>query len=287
MDMKDRLIRHKVRRTINHLTVLTCVAASGHALYPMIVTSRKVPDNIYHGGHRPDKDFLIERNAKPYVNRPLVENFIRHQSILHVTALWTNPCHSKAEVVLLMDNCSTYVTPEIFRPLGKNHIKIVTFAPHTTNIFQAFDLPFFGVFKTKAKFWMDQDDDMAFPATTHKLVRQFHSVATPENIHGSFVMARFSYSTGAIPYVLEFSRERMMESAGFRQVWELNIPLEILSMRRQKAEFGLGNETSFQPFNEKKSEFNRAIARKSSISEFVYFTFSHDGIRRRGYTSNV
>jgi hypothetical protein len=57
--------------------------------------------------------------------------------------------------VLLTDNCSAHVNPEIFRLLGENHVKIVTFAPHTANIFQALDLSFFGVFKTKQKFWMD------------------------------------------------------------------------------------------------------------------------------------
>jgi hypothetical protein len=171
MDMKDRLIPHKVRRTINHLTVLTCVAASGDALCSMIVTSRKVPDDIYQGGHRPGKDFMIERNAKSYADRPPFENFIRHHLIPHITALRTNPCYSKAEAVLLMDNCSFHVTPEIFRFLGENHIKIVAFVSHTTNISQALDLSFFGVFKTKEKFWMDQDDDKTFTATIHKLVR--------------------------------------------------------------------------------------------------------------------
>jgi hypothetical protein len=71
------------------------------------------------------------------------------------------------------------------------------------------------VFKTKEKFWMDQDDDKTFTATIHKLVHQFHSVATPENIRGTFARAWFSYNTGTILYVLEFSRERMMESGGF------------------------------------------------------------------------
>jgi hypothetical protein len=62
---------------------------------------------------------------------------------------------------------------------------------------------------------MDQDDDKIFSATIHKLVRQLHLVATAENIRGSFVREGLSYSTGAILYVLEFSRERMTETAGF------------------------------------------------------------------------
>jgi hypothetical protein len=41
----------------------------------------------------------------------------------------------------------------------------------------------------------------------------------------------------------------MMESAGFRQIWEFDVPLESLSMRMQKAQFDFVNETNFQPFN--------------------------------------
>jgi hypothetical protein len=79
----------------------------------------------------------------------------------------------------------------------------------------------------------------------------------------------------------------MMESAGFRQVWELDGPLESLSMRRQKAQFGFVNEIRFQPFDEKKSEFNRAPAKKVTSVNSCIFTFSRDRIRRRGHISNV
>jgi hypothetical protein len=47
--------------------------------------------NIFQGGHSPGKDFLIERNAKLYADRPLFDNFIRHQLIPHMTALRTHP----------------------------------------------------------------------------------------------------------------------------------------------------------------------------------------------------
>jgi hypothetical protein len=98
-------------------------------------------------------------------------------------------------------------------------VKIISsrhISPQITNIFQALDFSFFGVFKTKEKFWMDQDDDKTFTVTIQKSIRQFREAAMPETIRGNFVRPRFSYSTGAIPYVLEFSRERMMKSADFR-----------------------------------------------------------------------
>jgi hypothetical protein len=121
---------------------------------------------------------------------------------------------------------------------------------------------------------MDQDNDKTFTTILHTLVRQFHSVATPENIRGSFDRPGFSYNTGIAAYVLKFSKERMMESAGFRQLWEFDVPLESLSMRRQRVQFEFVNEESFQSFDSTESAFHRGIVRKSCISFVCIFTFS-------------
>jgi hypothetical protein len=60
-----------------------------------------------------------------------------------------------------------------------------------TNIFEAADVSFFGVFKTKEKFWIEQVDDGTFGATKHTLIHQFHSVAMPENNREGLVPAGF------------------------------------------------------------------------------------------------
>jgi hypothetical protein len=159
--------------------VLAGVAASGETLGHVFVASRAVPGNVYHGGHRPENDFITECNNKPSIDSPLFKCFIRHGLIPHVTSMRMIPCCSRAEAFLMMDNCSSHVTGEIFRLIVENYAKIVIFARHTTNVFQALDLSFFGVFKRKENFWMEQEDNKTFAATIYTLVRQFHSVATP------------------------------------------------------------------------------------------------------------
>jgi hypothetical protein len=44
LDVKNSLIRHEVRRSINHRCMLTCATASGDALCPVIIASRKDPE---------------------------------------------------------------------------------------------------------------------------------------------------------------------------------------------------------------------------------------------------
>jgi hypothetical protein len=55
----------------------------------------------------------------------------------------------------------------------------------------------------------------------------------------------------------------MMESAGFRKVWELAVPLETLLMHRQNAQFAFVDEESFQPLDDTESALNRGIVRQS------------------------
>jgi hypothetical protein len=165
MDLKGRLIRHEARRAINHLTMLACVAANGDALRVVIVSSLKILDDIYHSGRRVGSNFVVGRNGKFYVDTPLFEGFIRHRFILYITSRSTIPCDPRVEAF-------HFTSPgDVFWLFGENHVKIVVFAPHKTNVFQALDLSFFGIFQTKEKFWIGQYHDSNLAATIHALVR--------------------------------------------------------------------------------------------------------------------
>jgi hypothetical protein len=49
--------------------------------------------------------------------------------------------------VLLMDNCPGHVTDDIIGLLTEARVRVITFAPHITQIFQALDVTLFGVLK--------------------------------------------------------------------------------------------------------------------------------------------
>jgi hypothetical protein len=50
-----------------------------------------------------------------------------------------------------MDNCSSHLAREIVDLLSAHKVKIITFPPHSTGIFQMLDLSFFGVFNIDQK----------------------------------------------------------------------------------------------------------------------------------------
>ena len=49
--------------------------------------------------------------------------------------------------VLLSDNCPSHRCEEIYKELANHNIRLITFPPHTTNLFQPLDLVTFSSFK--------------------------------------------------------------------------------------------------------------------------------------------
>jgi hypothetical protein len=82
----------------------------------------------------------------------------------------------------------------------------------------------------------------------HALVHQLRSPPTPEKIRGSFIRPGFSYRAGTVLYLLELSKEPLMATPGFYQVWEPKVILENMATPRQNTEFGFAKQDSFQPF---------------------------------------
>jgi hypothetical protein len=59
-----------------------------------------------------------------------------------------------------MDNCSPHLTPVAVELLISARIRIITFAPHTTHIFQVLDLALFSVLKRRGFTALKTDSGM-------------------------------------------------------------------------------------------------------------------------------
>lgn len=62
------------------------------------------------------------------------------------------------EVSLLMDICPCQITGEVMTLLRQARSRVIAFAPHSTHIFQLFDLTLYMVFKRVGKYSMLFDD---------------------------------------------------------------------------------------------------------------------------------
>jgi hypothetical protein len=89
---------------------------------------------------------------------------------------------------LLMDNCLPHLTPVVTDLLSEARVRIVIFAPHTTQIFQALDLDLtlFGVLKRRGQYQFPFGDDARSARFIKKVSRDFRSTLTDINIWRAF-----------------------------------------------------------------------------------------------------
>ena len=240
-DVRKEDVYHAVSRRHRHVTLLACVSAAGDALTPMLITGNTIRESLWGHGLRPDEDVMIRRRNPAYLDGELFYEYISTVLIPYVSSLRGRPQLVHQAAVLLMDSALPHTSERILRILGENNIIALTFPAHTTNLFQALDLVFFGSLKhLKATAVGELGDDSASDHLT-KLVQAYEQTATSSTIRGSFRRAGMIPDTTTRPYKIMVDEAIMRESPGFQAVWERNVSVGDLSRRRQMQRFGIIN----------------------------------------------
>jgi hypothetical protein len=98
--------------------------------------------------------------------------------------LWESEKFEACEAVLLMDNCSPHVSDEVVAVLTNARVPIITFAPHTTHIFQMLDVVIFGALKKHANGLKMFDEEQPAAAFLLRVYRDFKQTMIEVNIWG-------------------------------------------------------------------------------------------------------
>jgi hypothetical protein len=140
--------------------------------------------------------------------------------------------------VVLMDNCSSHFTSAVIDLLSEARVRIVTFAPHTTKIFQVLDLLLSGVLKRCGHYQLPLQDDAGSAHFIRKVYRDSRFTMTDINIWKTFRGIRVIYSVVDEIQCVSFNEIILRESDGFRELWDIDFPVESRSTRRRNARFG-------------------------------------------------
>jgi hypothetical protein len=105
--------------------------------------------------------------------------------------------------------------------LSEARVRIVTFTPHTTQIFQALDLTLFGVLKRRGQYQLPFGDDAGSSRFIKKLYRDFRSTMTDINIWGAFRGIGLIYHIVDGIQRVSFDEIILRESGGFRELWDM------------------------------------------------------------------
>jgi hypothetical protein len=97
------------------------------------------------------------------MNSELFHEYISKVLVPYIDELRTNAEFAEKEAVVLMDNCFLHIQCDTLRSLGDHLVKVVTFPPHTSQIFQCLDLSLFGNLKKRmnSKLPLETDETRA------------------------------------------------------------------------------------------------------------------------------
>jgi hypothetical protein len=89
---------------------------------------------------------------------------------------------------------SAHITPGVIELLSTARVRVVTSAPHTTQIFQVLDLTLFGVLKRRDQYQLSLEDDAASTRFIRKAYHDFRMTMVEPNIWRAFRGIGFKYS---------------------------------------------------------------------------------------------
>jgi hypothetical protein len=155
--VRAQRIHPGISRTVKHVSVIACVFAAGESLTPDVITLQdcaSVREQLRKHGVRFGADFALKSNSTPYINAKIVLDYMQTVVFPNLAHVRTLDEFAEEIGVLLMDNCPSHVPDDVIHLLTKARVCVITFARHTTQIFQAF-----GVLKRRLGYELPFEDE--------------------------------------------------------------------------------------------------------------------------------
>jgi hypothetical protein len=93
------------------------------------------------------RDFALKFNQKPYFNAGIFIDYLRTILLPYIDALHGLAVLAQEIAFLLMVHCSADVSDAVIRLPTEARVRVISFAPHTTQVFQVLDLTLFDALK--------------------------------------------------------------------------------------------------------------------------------------------
>jgi hypothetical protein len=215
------------------------------SLKPYVVTSHdspKLQQRLKTRGVRFGTNFVLKSRGKSDINAEIFSEDIRTVFIPNLNELRSLEQFARAEAVLLIDNCPSHVAEVLLDLLLEAGVRVITWPPHTTQIFYELDMSLFGVLKRREQYKLPFDDDQGTAIFLLWIYRAFKQIMIETNIWAAFQPEGFEFDVNREPYRLRFDEEKLRSRPAFQEIWSLDFPLEKLSVRRQPARFGWINQ---------------------------------------------
>jgi hypothetical protein len=149
---------------VKPVSVIACLSAARESLFHYIITSKNSPtvqEHLKKQGVRFGRDFASKFNQNTSFNAGIFLADIRTILLPYIDTLPGRAVLAQEIAVLLMAHCSADVSDDVIRILTDARARVITFAPHTTQVFQVLDLTLFGVLKRCPRYELPFDANNA------------------------------------------------------------------------------------------------------------------------------
>ena len=242
-----------VSRRIKHVTFLLTISAAGDAYFPTIFWNDAKANDIFNKGIRKGIDLTIIIGNTSYVTKETFTDYVSSNFIpLVIETRKIDGCADKP-ALLFYDNCQAHIDEDLLRNLAENKILVITYPPHTSQIFQALDRLTFSLIKEKKRHALKDDDENPLIDHIRRIFKGYEESTTSENVRAAFTHTGFNQiEIDGVKY-LQVDEDKIRNFSEFKEIWEINFPEENLTPRRKNQRWGWINEEFFP------EEFRRMI----------------------------
>jgi hypothetical protein len=185
---------------------------------------------------------ILRQGNKACINSELFRDYSRGVFLPYLSNLRQRPELPDEEAVLLIDNCGPHMAQDDIDLPAQEGVRVVTFAPHMTNIFHILDLTLFGIFKRRGQSHLPFEIENRTADFNFKTSKGVRSTTIHTNIWAAFRAIGLSFDDIRTVQRVLFDGRTVRESRGFQELWMINSGLENLSARCRNTKFGRINK---------------------------------------------
>jgi hypothetical protein len=123
-----------------------------------------------------------------------------------------------------MTHCSADVSEDAIRILSEARVRVIGFAPHTTQVFHVLDGTLFGVLKRCPRYELSFDENNVTVTVITKVYHDFTQAMARANVWRTFRALGFEFDTRREPHDLLFDEVKLGESARFEELCSMTLP---------------------------------------------------------------
>ena len=203
-EFEGKTCHFKINRNQKNVTTIASITLDGDMQIPgIVIPLESIPIELDSSGFRDGKDALVLTSDAGYVTNDIFFTYFYKVIVPYIRKTRMEKKLYESPALIHMDNCYAHVSENIHLICAEENIRLVTYPPHTSHLFQPLDLLIFGLFKRKNGVYEWYKSFNTIIQRIVLMMNGIRSVCTPDNIRSSFRRAGIFINYSVFPYQVE------------------------------------------------------------------------------------